>query len=159
MNFASERAWLPVRIATLPPVGFLPPYHLGASPLQDHPVSRAVFRLWQLLQSGCKLSKQFGPLQVNPFCPSVKMLQGSAILLSAARPVPYKGSDSPAPARLCIDPGPAMHRPRLCTDLLPIFCHFKPLKSLQKAFPYKRYSPQPIEQNRANLMAYFCPQP
>jgi len=31
------------------------------------------------------------------------MLQGSAILLLAARPVPYKGFDSPAPARLCID--------------------------------------------------------
>ena len=85
-----RRSGIPGRIS--------PPYSLGASPLRDHPVSRAVFRLWQLLQSGCKLSKQFGPLQVNPFCPSVKMLQGSAILLSAARPVPYKGSDSPAPA-------------------------------------------------------------
>jgi hypothetical protein len=61
VNFAPARARLPVRLAAPHLGGFRPPYPLVASLLRDHPVSRAVFRLWQLLQSGCKLSNSFVP--------------------------------------------------------------------------------------------------
>src|SRR5690606_41521258 len=48
-------------LLSLPPRRSSDLYPLEASPLRDHPVSRAVFRLWQLLQSGCKLSNSCVP--------------------------------------------------------------------------------------------------
>lgn len=69
-----------------------------------------------------------------------KILVGSAILLLAVRPVPYKGSDSPGLARLCIDPGYA-----------PIYCQFFAILSHVKSLPHTNYTPFSLKRLKSQI--------